>query len=211
MTVVKVTDFGIAKMAKSEIEEAFKNEETITGSQTVMGALPYMAPEMVSDPKEAKLSADVWAAGAILYRLIAGVTPFGTGLGAVPKILEAKTPGKPKLFGRKPQFELLENELWDILTACLNKDSAKRPDADSLVSMCARLCYSDAPRYFGTIFAFGRSYGFWGKISGDGGNSVFFHLNSFYGDKPVEGSRVNFARFAGAPHPRAFPVLQCRT
>jgi serine/threonine protein kinase len=44
---LKVTDFGIAKMAEEEIAEAFKDKESTTGSQTVMGALPYMAPEMI--------------------------------------------------------------------------------------------------------------------------------------------------------------------
>src|SRR5262249_51624294 len=44
---VKITDFGIAKMAEEEIADAFKDKESTTGSQTVMGALPYMAPEMI--------------------------------------------------------------------------------------------------------------------------------------------------------------------
>lgn len=211
LTTIKITDFGIAKMAEQEIEEAFKKEETITGSQTVMGALPYMAPEMVENPKQAALPADIWALGAILYRLLAGSPPFGTGLGAVPRILQANPPAKPKLYGKKSQFQLLENEVWDIVMACLQKDPSKRPSADEVVDMCARLCYSDAPRQFGTIGSFRRGTGAWGSIHSDAGASIFFHQDSFYGEKPAEGSRVNFAAFPGSPKPRAFPVLLCRT
>src|SRR5260221_8407235 len=47
--LIKLTDFGIAKMAEAEIDEVMEDttEESITGSQTVVGALPFMAPELI--------------------------------------------------------------------------------------------------------------------------------------------------------------------
>jgi len=209
LRILKITDFGIAKMAEQEIEEAFK-EDTITGSQTVMGALPYMSPEMVSSPKQAGLPSDIWAIGAILYRLLAGNPPFGAGLSAVPRILDASPPTRPQFHGKKPQFELLENELWDVITACLKKDPSERPSADRLVEMCAHLCYSDAPRQTGVIGSFRRGPGAWGSITSATGYSIFFHQDSFYGDKPAAGVAVNFAAFPGFPKARAFPVLPCK-
>jgi len=51
---VKITDFGIAKMAEEEIAEAAEGgEESLTASQTAIGALPYMAPEIISCRKAA--------------------------------------------------------------------------------------------------------------------------------------------------------------
>jgi serine/threonine protein kinase len=211
LRVVKITDFGIAKMAEHEINEAMTTEEdSITGSQTVMGALPYMSPEMVENPKGAKLPADVWAIGAIVYRVLAGSPPFGTGLKAVPKIIEAKEPAKPKFFGRRQQFRQLEHELWGIILDCLQKDPAKRPTADELVAKCAKICYSDAPREFGTIETFKRARGANGFIRSDAGEPIFFHEDSVYGEKPQEGMRVCLSSFAGRPRRRAFPVLTCR-
>lgn len=45
---VKITDFGIAKMAEEEIADAVEGgDESLTASDTAIGALPYMAPEMI--------------------------------------------------------------------------------------------------------------------------------------------------------------------
>ena len=205
---VKITDFGIAKMAEEEIADAFKDKESTTGSQTVMGALPYMAPEMIEDQKSASLPADIWALGALLYQLISGGLPFGRGLGAVTAIVAAKLPPPPTLFALKAQFRPLSDNLWSIVTASLQKDTSKRPTADQLVEICAKLCYSGADRHTGSINSFGGAgRGKWGFIDVDGDGQTFFHRDSYYGDKIVVGSKVNFASFPGAPQTRAFPVL----
>jgi eukaryotic-like serine/threonine-protein kinase len=208
LTTVKITDFGIAKMAQEEIADAFKDKESTTGSQTVMGALPYMAPEMILDQKSANLPADIWALGALLYQLISGTLPFGRGLVAVPTIVAAKLPAQPTLFGTKLQFQPLTHDLWSIVAACLQKDGAKRPTADQLVEMCSKLCYSNAERRVGSIDSFrGKGRGNWGFINIDGGGTAFFHQDNFYGDTITEGGKVNFADFPGVPRARAFPVL----
>src|SRR5260221_22923 len=77
--LIKLTDFGIAKMAEAEIDEVMEDttEESITGSQTVVGALPFMAPELISAPRVATKAADVWSLGAILFYLLFGEKPFG--------------------------------------------------------------------------------------------------------------------------------------
>jgi serine/threonine protein kinase len=204
---VKITDFGIAKMAEEEIADAFKDKESTTGSQTVMGALPYMAPEMILDQRSASLPADVWALGALLYQLISGNLPFGRGLGAVPAIVAAKLPPQPALFTTKVQFRPLTDALWSIVTSCLQKDEAHRPTADQLVEMCSKFCYSTADRHTGSINSFaGAGRGKWGFIDVDGNGQAFFHRDSFYGAITV-GSKVNFAAFPGLPQSRAFPVL----
>jgi len=207
LNAVKITDFGIAKMVEQELSDAFKDENSITGSQTAMGALPYMSPEMIDSPKKAGLAADIWAVGAILYRLIAGKPPYGSGLGAVPRILEAKSLPKPLLLSVKAQFEPLSEELWQIVLACLVKDPTARPNADSLVELCSRLCYSHSLRDTGTIEDFGVGTGSWGTILSDKGKRIFFHDHSYYGNSPVADQRVSFAAFPGSPRPRAFPVL----
>jgi eukaryotic-like serine/threonine-protein kinase len=207
MAVVKITDFGIAKMAEEEIAEAFKDQASTTGSQTVMGALPYMAPEMITTPRKAGLPADIWALGAILFNLVTGDTPFGRGLGAAPAIVAGNLPPKPHLLSSKTQMRPLIDDLWDIVVACLKKDPTGRPKADELVEMCTRLCYSVAPRQTGEIQQY--KYNAWGFITTEK-DPIFFHVNSFYGKKPEIGMKVSFAAFPGKPRSRAFPILPLR-
>ena len=69
--VVKVMDFGIAKMEQSP---------GLTSTSTVMGSPYYMSPEQV-DPAHFGLTrvdfrTDIYSMGVTLYELLAGVVPF---------------------------------------------------------------------------------------------------------------------------------------
>ncbi len=63
---VKVTDFGIAKIAR---------ERGSTAPGVVKGKLAYMAPE-VFHIREVDARADLFAMGAVIYELLAGLPPF---------------------------------------------------------------------------------------------------------------------------------------
>jgi hypothetical protein len=63
--LVKVADFGIAKAISGT---------RLGASGTLVGTLPYMAPEQwLGEP--AAFSNDIWAVGCVLYELLAGVLP----------------------------------------------------------------------------------------------------------------------------------------
>lgn len=67
-TNVKVLDFGISKLADAD-------GENLTKTGMVMGTPDYMAPEQArGDRVDAR--ADIYAAGAILYRALTGRKPF---------------------------------------------------------------------------------------------------------------------------------------
>ncbi|MFE7226269.1 protein kinase [Nocardioides sp. NPDC057577] len=51
-------------------------------------SLPWMAPEMLSDPPEPSAWADIWSLGATCYTLLAGRTPFEGDRGAREALLE---------------------------------------------------------------------------------------------------------------------------
>jgi tRNA A-37 threonylcarbamoyl transferase component Bud32 len=66
---IKLMDFGIARVCASH---------TITRQGSMMGTPGYMAPEQILG-QPADIRADVYAVGAILYRLLAGEAPFQGG------------------------------------------------------------------------------------------------------------------------------------
>lgn len=206
LSEIKITDFGIAKMAGDELIEAAEGgTSTMTTSQTAVGALPYMAPEAIETPREVGPPADVWSVGAMMFHLLSGAPPFGSGLVAVRKILEGMPPPTPAFLTVNPQFAPLAKELKDVVLQCLRKDPAKRPTADEVVARCGTLCYSLEPRAEGVIRRI--EHGKYGFIRSDG-LDVFFHTSSVYGPKPVQvGSRVIFASYDGGGARRAHPVV----
>lgn len=68
--VLKVTDFGIARLIDSASDAARK----LTGTGVVVGTADYMAPEQLAgDVVDAR--ADLYAAGAVLYECLTGASP----------------------------------------------------------------------------------------------------------------------------------------
>lgn len=203
---LKVTDFGIAKMAKAEMEEAIEGgEHTLSASATAVGALPYMAPEAIDTPENVGLPSDIWSLGAMMFHLLCGEFPFGSGLRAVPKIIAAELPKVPEFVLDKYQFKPLAKEILEIIYACIQKDPEKRPTADALVEQCDSLCYTVSARMIGRVYDF--RYNSWGFINGPQGD-VFYHKKSVYGPLPVEGDEVVFSSYESEQSPRALPILR---
>ncbi|WP_306533267.1 serine/threonine-protein kinase [Geobacter sp.] len=206
LSSIKITDFGIAKMADEEIAEVVEGGgESISASRTVVGALPYMAPEAIETPREVGKPADVWSIGAMMYELLAGNVPYGKGLPAVTKIMEAKPPGFPTFMTSNPQFATLSNQLIQIVLQCLQKNPTARPTADVIVEQCNTLCYPVEHRCFGTVHKMPNQH--WGFINVNG-EDVFFHKDCVYGDKPVIGDSVMLSTFRGGGARRALPVVK---
>ncbi len=207
LTELKVTDFGIAKMAGEELEEAAAGgDATMTTSQTAVGALPYMAPEAIDTPRKVESPADVWSLGAMMFHLMCGKTPYGVGLRAVGAILAAEKPIMPNFLTSNPQFAPLANQVMELVFSCLQRDPGVRPTADVLVARCGNLCYSPSPRREGKVRRI--DYGKYGFISVPTGD-VFFHSDSVYGPDPLKiDDRVVFSSFNGGGADRAHPVLK---
>jgi eukaryotic-like serine/threonine-protein kinase len=208
METVKITDFGIAKMADEELAEAAEGgTETITTSQTAVGALPYMSPEAINTPREVNPPTDIWSLGAMMFQLVTGTQPFGQGLRAVTAITSGNLAEVPTAITSNPQFSTLVNEIIDIICQCLNLDQDARPTADEIVDLCSQLCYPISTRYKGTVKTiYHGSYGFV-RV---GFEDVFFHMDSVYGNRPSSGDMVAFSKFDGGGAMRAHPVVKLK-
>lgn len=200
----KITDFGIAKMAADEIGSW--DGKGSTTSKTIIGAIPYMSPESITDFKKSDKTSDVWAIAAIVYELLSGSCPFGTSLLAIPAILEAKTPPPPSQIAAS-QFRALGSDIYNLIVSCLNKDPVQRPSADDLVKACEQLCYGIESYETGSISKIlAPSLGF---ISAHSGGDLMYHRDSFYGASTRSlGTPLWYARHPGGGNDRAFPIVE---
>jgi serine/threonine protein kinase len=203
---LKITDFGIAKMAEKEIGDAVSGgDETTQSSRTARGALPYMAPEVIEDPRTPSPPADVWAIAAIAWELLTGRAPFGTGLKAVTAIVSGNNPTLPGEITAHKQFGPLSLAVGDVILRCLEKDPASRPSAERLVTLCDELCYQPLVREVGVIESYPvPTFGF---IRSNSSDAVFFHTQNILGPRPPQGTGVWYSKFDGSPKPRAIPVV----
>jgi tetratricopeptide (TPR) repeat protein len=113
--VPKITDFGLAKRLESD------DRHTLSGE--IMGSPSYLAPEQArGHSREVGPAADVYALGAILYRVLTGRPPFagGTAMETVSRVLDEDVVPPRRLAPR------LHPDLETICLMCLAKDPSKR-------------------------------------------------------------------------------------
>lgn len=116
----KITDFGLAKRAASDLTE----------TQAIMGTPAYMAPEQADGrTKFVGPAADVWSLGVILYECLVGVRPFAAPVAS--EILARILTSDPTPIRRVNRDLPAELEL--ICLKCLEKDPNNRyPTAEEL-------------------------------------------------------------------------------
>jgi serine/threonine protein kinase len=66
---VKVTDFGIARLAQSQ-----RSDLTRTG--LAMGTPHYMSPEQIQGRRDVQLASDIYSCGVLVHRVLSGRVPF---------------------------------------------------------------------------------------------------------------------------------------
>jgi serine/threonine-protein kinase len=127
--LVKVLDFGLAKLAEAEAEaeadefdtSALKNEAVSTETGALMGTVRYMSPEQARG-LTLDARSDIFSLGVVLYEMLSGKSPFaGATTADVIAAISDKEP--PPITQYRPEAP---DELKRILTLSLQKDRAER-------------------------------------------------------------------------------------
>ncbi len=68
--IVKVIDFGVARLKE------VTGDPGLTSTQALIGSMGYMAPEQFRDAKSVDFTADIYAIGVVVFRALTGRLPF---------------------------------------------------------------------------------------------------------------------------------------
>jgi serine/threonine protein kinase/Tol biopolymer transport system component len=126
--LVKVLDFGLAKMsapgsAKAEVNsEAETRRHANTAPGVVMGTLAYMSPEQARGDAVDERT-DIWSLGVVLYEMVAGCSPFvaGTSNEIISGILSKEPPPPLTRYSRD-----VPERLAEIVEKALTKNREER-------------------------------------------------------------------------------------
>ena len=131
--VVKVLDFGVAKVRQSEVPFHAHHEppdaaalvqptgtDGQTGDEVIIGTAAYMSPEQARG-KPVDKRADIWAFGCVLYEMLSGRRPF---------VGETTTDVLAAIVDREPEWTALPatvpSSVRHVLERCLEKDPKRR-------------------------------------------------------------------------------------
>lgn len=125
---VKLLDFGIAQIARTE------GLSRLTMTEAVIGTPLYMAPEQMRSARATDLRSDLWSIGVVLYRLLTGVLPFYGESLADLVVLQHHAPAP-----RVDTLAKVPAEIVDAVARCLSLAPADRfATAAELAAVLAR-------------------------------------------------------------------------
>ena len=123
--VVKVLDFGVAKVRQIEVSFPRSHEPPTatagqTGDEVIVGTAAYMSPEQARGKPVDKRS-DIWAFGCVLYEMLSGRRAFDG---------ETATDVLAAIIDREPEWNALPSTVPSsvrrLLERCLEKDPKRR-------------------------------------------------------------------------------------
>ncbi|MFF0015675.1 protein kinase [Streptomyces sp. NPDC005374] len=126
-----VIDFGISKAADAS---------AITGTGNRVGTPAYMSPEHLREGRSDTAS-DVFALGGTLVYATTGRAPFGDGTGVDVMHRVAFEEPNPEVIA---EIAAADADLGALLTACLDKESARRPTPQDLIDAAGTPAVSSA-------------------------------------------------------------------
>jgi eukaryotic-like serine/threonine-protein kinase len=117
---LKVLDFGLSRRLSSQNinEETTQFDRSWDDQHSIIGTLPYMAPELLRG-QDASANSDIWAVGVLLYEMASGRRPFkGSSAFELSAMILREAP--PAIDPPLPPV------LQSVIDKCLDKDPGQR-------------------------------------------------------------------------------------
>lgn len=118
--VLKVTDFGLAKLLEDDFaaDPSSIRTQDFDLSMTTMGTCTHMAPEQFKNARHVDLRADIYSFGVMMFQMVSGSLPFkGDNWKDLEQMHTTQRP--PLLTCAEPQFA-------QLIQTCLEKDPRNR-------------------------------------------------------------------------------------
>jgi eukaryotic-like serine/threonine-protein kinase len=123
--LVKILDFGIAKIRSESPEQA-----NLTNFFTFIGTFRYAAPEQIQNKQNLDARADIYSLGIILYEMFSAADPFGLSVNgnniSEDSCLSAHVNEPPTPLREQPGCEYLSTDVEAVVLKCLEKDPNNR-------------------------------------------------------------------------------------
>lgn len=138
--VVKLLDFGIAKVRMENMQETSTG---LTRTGSMLGTPLYMSPEQVAGASSIDASSDVWSLGIVLFELLSGQIPWSNASSLGTLMAAIIHENLPLLQDRAPW---VPPELAEVCHRAISRDTKHRyKNAGELRDALAQLV-TDGPR-----------------------------------------------------------------
>lgn len=125
--VVKVLDFGIAKVKEARASESAGM--TLTGTGVVIGTPQYMSPEQAMGKRGDELDgrSDIYSLGVVMYQMLTGDLPFKADTTMAMLLAHMQTPPTP-IRTIHPELQI-PDAVANVVMKTLEKDPSLRPQS----------------------------------------------------------------------------------
>ena len=171
--IARITDFGLVRSQASvdidgehDVREQMEPQlpksgnpqdsvatgtwQTVTAAGGLVGTPPYMAPELWRQAQRGTVGSDVYAYGCLLYEVFCGSRPFvvrdnsasqtrASHLGSLMRMHVRDDPPDPRTMDAA-----VDDRLADLMTSCLAKNAADRPESFSRIRETLLEIYQEA-------------------------------------------------------------------
>jgi ligand-binding sensor domain-containing protein len=134
--VVKVVDFGLAKMVRDDFDT---EQQKLTMTGRIVGTPVYMAPERLGS-RTSDTPSDVYSVGVVAYEMLTGQTPFKDSGENLVRLLLAHLHERPRPVGELVPG--LPAAVGEVIMSALAAEPSERPTIGAFASRLAAAAHA---------------------------------------------------------------------